>query len=358
MNAPLPPSSSADPGVQTDVSLPQPGVIKRVLSTMRLWVDSHSSLQSEADALRPQKADWLRLIPFIGIHLACLTVIWVGWSWTAVTVAIALYAVRMFAITGFYHRYLSHRSYSTSRFFQFVLACIGNSSVQRGPLWWAAHHRHHHRYSDQPEDHHSPRQRGFIWAHMGWVSSKANFRTNLKLVPDLAKFPELMFLDRFDTLIPALLGTSCFFLGYFLNIFYPELGTSGLQMLIWGFCISTVAVAHGTFCVNSLTHIIGTQPYPSKDDSRNSLLIALITFGEGWHNNHHYYQSSVRQGFHWWQIDMSFYALWLMSRVGLVWGLKPVPEKVAHPERALAAEAARAAEPEPEPVAVGGSQQP
>jgi stearoyl-CoA desaturase (Delta-9 desaturase) len=330
MNAPLSPvapEETAAPAAEVALQ-PQPSVIRRVLRTMRLWVDSHSSLQSEEDGRTPLKVDWLRLMPFIGVHLACFAVIWVGWSWPAVIVAGSLYFIRMFAITGFYHRYFSHRSYSTSRFFQFVMAAVGNSSVQRGPLWWAAHHRHHHRTSDQPEDRHSPKQQGFLWAHMGWISAKANFRTDMKLVPDLAKFPELVFLDRFDTMIPFTLAMSCLGLGWGLNAFWPELGTGAVQMFIWGFCISTVAVAHGTFTVNSLTHLIGKQVYPSKDTSKNSLIIALITLGEGWHNNHHYYQSCVRQGFRWWQIDITYYLLWSMSCVGLVWDLKPVPQKV------------------------------
>src|ERR1043165_6663142 len=329
MNAPLAPVTAEPPAPAVDVSLPPPpSALRRVLRTMRLWVDSHSSLQSEEDGRTPLKVDWLRLMPFIGVHLACFAVIWVGWSWPAVIVAGALYFFRMFAITGFYHRYFSHRSYSTSRFMQFLLAGAGNSSVQRGPLWWAAHHRHHHRTSDQPEDRHSPKQQGFLWAHMGWISAKANFRTDMKLVPDLAKFPELVFLDRYDTMIPFALAVSCLGLGWGLNAFWPELGTSALQMFIWGVCISTVAVAHGTFTVNSLTHLIGRQVYPSKDTSKNSLIIALITLGEGWHNNHHYYQSCTRQGFRWWQVDITYYMLWMMSCVGLVWDMKPVPKKV------------------------------
>jgi stearoyl-CoA desaturase (delta-9 desaturase) len=330
MNAPLAPvapDETVAPAVEVALA-PQPSVGRRVLRTMRLWVDSHSSLQSEEDGRTPLKVDWLRLMPFIGVHLACFAVIWVGWSWPAVIVAGVLYFFRMFAITGFYHRYFSHRSYSTSRFMQFLMAAAGNSSVQRGPLWWAAHHRHHHRTSDQPEDRHSPKQQGFLWAHMGWISAKANFRTDMKLVPDLAKFPELVFLDRYDTMIPFALAMGCLGLGWGLNAFWPELGTGALQMFIWGFCISTVAVAHGTFTVNSLTHLIGRQVYPSKDTSKNSLIIALITLGEGWHNNHHYYQSCTRQGFRWWQVDITYYMLWMMSCVGLVWDMKPVPKKV------------------------------
>ncbi len=330
MNAPidtLPPAEPATTPVEAELP-PPPSIMIRMLRTVRVWFDSHSSMQSEADGRVPLKVDWLRLLPFIGVHFACLSVYWVGWSWVAVGVALGMYVLRMFAITGFYHRYFSHRTFTTSRVMQFLMGCMGNSSVQRGPLWWAAHHRHHHKYSDKPEDSHSPRQHGFWWAHVGWISAHANFRTDMKSVPDLAKYPELVLLDRFDTTIPILLGVGMFFLGYGLNMWWPELGTSGGQMLVWGFFISTVAVAHGTFTVNSLTHIWGKQDYPSNDDSKNSLLIALITLGEGWHNNHHYYQSTVRQGFRWWQIDITYYGLWMMSKLGLIWNLKPVPAKV------------------------------
>jgi stearoyl-CoA desaturase (delta-9 desaturase) len=337
MNAPLMPEAVVDAPIEEtaipaaeatpSVQQPKPGFLRHLMLTVCRWFDNHSGV-NELDVSGPPHVDWVRIIPFIAIHVCCLGVIWVGWSWSAVSVAIALYVVRMFAITGFYHRYFSHRSFSTSRPLQFLFAFIGNSSAQRGPLWWAAHHRHHHRHSDQEDDRHSPRRQGLIWSHMGWFSAQANYRTDIKLVPDLAKFPELRFLDRFDILAPLSLALMCFVLGRVLNAFWPELGTSGLQMWVWGFCISTVAVCHATFTVNSLTHVFGTQPYPSGDDSRNSLLIALVTFGEGWHNNHHYYQSSVRQGFRWWQIDMTFYALWTMSCLGLVWGLKPIPKKL------------------------------
>ena len=311
----------------SDVRVLHPTKAQDLWFTFLRWFDSWAGLEYMKTGGVP-KMDWFRCIPIIAVHAMCLGVIWVGVSWTAVAVAVAFYFLRMFAITGFYHRYFSHKAFKTSRPVQFLFALIAMTSVQRGPLWWAAHHRHHHRYSDQPEDRHSPKQQGFLWAHMGWISAKANFRTDMKLVPDLAKFPELVFLDRFDTMIPFVLAMSCLGLGWGLNAFWPELGTGALQMFIWGFCISTVAVAHGTFTVNSLTHLIGKQVYPSKDTSKNSLIIALITLGEGWHNNHHYYQSCVRQGFRWWQIDITYYLLWMMSCVGLVWDLKPVPKKV------------------------------
>jgi stearoyl-CoA desaturase (Delta-9 desaturase) len=329
MNAPIETLPEPQIAVQNvEVVLPKPSLARRILGVPLLWLDSYSSCQSEADGRVPLKVDWYRLLPFIGVHFACLSVFWVGWSWVAVSVAVAFYVLRMFAITGFYHRYFSHRTFSTSRVMQFIMGVWGNSSVQRGPLWWAAHHRHHHRASDQPNDSHSPLQHGFWWAHVGWISAQANFRTDHKTVPDLAKFPELVFLDRFDTLIPIATGTAMFALGWGLNELWPHLGTSGAQMLVWGFFISTVLLAHGTFTVNSLTHLWGKQDYPSNDDSRNSFLIALITLGEGWHNNHHYYQSTVRQGFRWWQIDITYYGLWMMSKLGLIWNLKPVPAKV------------------------------
>jgi stearoyl-CoA desaturase (delta-9 desaturase) len=256
----------------------------------------------------------------------CLGVFWVGWSGIAVTVAIALYVIRMFAITGFYHRYFSHRSFETSRWAQFLFAVWGNSAVQKGPLWWAAHHRHHHRHSDKETDVHSPHTSGFFWSHIGWITCKGNFTTNLKAVPDLAKFPELRFLDRFETTVPILLATSLFGLGSLLQILAPQLETTGPQLLIWGFFISTIVLFHGTCTINSLAHLMGRKRYRTSDESRNSLFLALITLGEGWHNNHHHFSASVRQGFYWWEIDITYYVLYLFSRIGLIWNLTPVSE--------------------------------
>ncbi|MGL4464662.1 MAG: acyl-CoA desaturase [Planctomycetia bacterium] len=293
------------------------------------WLDSYNVPNNiQEPGMRRSLTQWIRSIPFIGMHVMCLGVIWVGWSWPAVAVCVALYAVRMFAITGFYHRYFSHRTFKTHRWSQFLFAVLGNSAVQRGPLWWAAHHRHHHMHSDQEHDVHSPRQHGFLWSHVGWVTSPHSFLTNLKAVPDLARFPELRFLDRFDTLVPIVLGVVLYLVGVLLARFAPGLGTNGMQMLIWGFFVSTVILAHATFTINSLSHKMGTRRFHTKDDSRNSLLLALLTFGEGWHNNHHHFPSSARQGFYWWEIDLTYYVLKMMSWVGLVWDLKPVPKHV------------------------------
>jgi stearoyl-CoA desaturase (Delta-9 desaturase) len=299
------------------------------------WADVETIAERE-----PLCVDWLRCLPFVVMHAACLGVIWVGWSGTAVAVAVALYTIRMFAITGFYHRYFSHRTFKTSRVGQFLFALLGACAVQRGPLWWAAHHRHHHRYSDQEQDTHSPRQHGFLWSHMGWVTSRANFATNLRAVADLAKFPELRFLDRFDVFVAVSLAVFLYLVGVVLALLAPALGTSGLQMLIWGFFISTVVLYHGTYTINSLAHKIGRKRYETQDESGNSFLLALITLGEGWHNNHHHYPAAVRQGFYWWEIDLTYYVLVLLSWTGLIWDLRPVPAHIRSARRTDMAAAA------------------
>lgn len=317
---------------------------KRTSLSLVRWFDSwagtanDSTVTDKDAALAAEEAglvsiDWGRVVPFLLMHASVLFVFVVGFSWVALITAVALYAVRMFGITAGYHRYFSHNSFKTSRFGQFCLAVLGASAAQRGPLWWAAHHRHHHEHSDQPEDIHSPTQKGFFWSHIGWVLDRTNFRSRIERVKDYARFPELRFLDRFDILVPTLLGVAMFLFGVALEKWAPGLGTNGWQMLVWGFVVSTIALYHGTFTVNSLTHVFGTRRFETKDTSRNSLLIALITLGEGWHNNHHHYPASARQGFYWWEIDISYYVLKLLSVFGLVWDIRPVTERALNARR-------------------------
>lgn len=287
------------------------------------WFDSSQIDTTQADT-HDRSIDWLRIIPFLILHLVCLTVIWVGWSPIAVAVALAFYALRMFGITAFYHRYFSHKTFKTSRPAQFIFALIGAAATQRGPLWWASNHRHHHIHSDKEEDEHSPRH-GFLWSHMGWFLSKRNFATNFDRIRDFAKFPELKWLDRFDIAVPAVFAVLMFLLGAGLNAVWPSLGTSGWQMLIWGYFISTVLVIHATLSINSLAHLFGRRRFETQDNSKNNLLLALITFGEGWHNNHHRFPSSARQGLHWWEIDFSYYGIWLLEKLGIVWDVKKGP---------------------------------
>jgi stearoyl-CoA desaturase (delta-9 desaturase) len=328
--------------------------IRHIFSTMLQWFDADYQ-PSGADAVRnePDKVDWLRCIPFMILHLGCLGVIWTGASAFAVWTAVVLYFARMAVVTGVYHRYFSHKTYSTSRPMQFFLALCGGTTVQRGPLWWAYHHRHHHQHSDQAEDAHSPHVHGFLWSHIGWITSRRNFPTDYSKVRDLDRYPELVFLNRFDAVVPLAFALSIFGLGSLLATHAPGLHTNGWQLLVWGFFISTTALFHGTSCINSMAHLMGRRRYKTEDDSRNSFILAIITLGEGWHNNHHRYQSSTRNGFFWWELDITYYLLKCLSWTGLVWGLKSVPatvlaegERSDHDESVAAATRAQHVHPE------------
>ncbi|HPF27689.1 MAG TPA: acyl-CoA desaturase [Steroidobacteraceae bacterium] len=322
------------------MSLESPPVValwQRIGSTLRCWFDTstHATNTTPASGHQPaaftaadERVEWARIVPFVLLHAACLAVFWVGVSAVAVGVAVLLYFARMFAITGFYHRYFSHRSYKTTRTAQFIFGVLGASAVQRGPIWWAAHHRHHHAHSDREDDPHSPIKHGFLRAHMSWFLSRKGFTPDLRRVRDLLKFRELRWLDRFDILVPVALAIGVFSLGVLLERTAPELGTNGWQMLVWGFFVSTVACSHGTYTINSLSHVFGKQRYRTGDASRNNFWLALLTLGEGWHNNHHHYPSATRQGFYWWEIDITWYLLKVMSWLGIIWDLKTVPVAV------------------------------
>ena len=278
-----------------------------------------------------EQVDWRGSTAFLLVHLAGLCAPLTGISWPALFMCVLMYVFRMFAITGGYHRYFSHRSYKTSRWFQFLLAFVGASAGQKGPLWWAAHHRHHHKSSDHMDDIHSPLRRGFWWAHIGWVLCKKYLPTREEKVKDLARYRELKWLNRHHEVAPFLLAVSLFGFGEFLKVQAPTLNTSGLQMLAWGFFASTTLLYHGTFFINSLAHLVGYQRFETNDGSKNSFILAVITLGEGWHNNHHRFPGVERQGIRWWEIDMTHYLLKLLSWAGLVWDLR------SHPMEALVA---------------------
>jgi stearoyl-CoA desaturase (delta-9 desaturase) len=263
-------------------------------------------------------------IPFVLAHLACLAAIWTGVTWTAVALAVALYWLRIFAIGAGYHRYFSHRAFATGRVFQFALALLSQSTAQKSVLWWAAKHRHHHLHSDTAADVHSPRQRGFLYSHVGWIFSLRNDQTDLVKIEDFARFPELRWLHRYELVPPLALALICFAIG-------------GWPGLVVGFFWSTVALYHATFCINSLAHVHGRRRYVTGDDSRNNWLLAVFTMGEGWHNNHHAYQSSARQGFRWWEYDPTYYLLKMLSWARVIWGLKLPPREVLRNEQRLGA---------------------
>ena len=258
---------------------------------------------------------------FVVAHLACFAAIWTGVTLEALALGFVLYVVRMFGITAGYHRYFSHRAFKTSRAFQFVLAFLAQSSAQRGVLWWAAKHRWHHLHSDTELDVHSPAQRGFFYAHVGWIFTARHHDSDHGAIPDLARWPELVWLDRHPYLAAILLGVASWLI-------------AGWPGLVVGFFWSTVALWHATFGINSLAHVLGRQRYVTGDDSRNNWLLAIFTLGEGWHNNHHACQSSVRQGFRWWEFDPTFYALKALSWLGVVWDLNlPARSLVAGEQR-------------------------
>ncbi|MCX5468082.1 acyl-CoA desaturase [Acinetobacter nematophilus] len=299
-----------------------------MLNRVRQWIDSWSGpIPVQTISSESKQIQWLRIIPFIILHLACLGIFYVGVSGFAVIFMLLFYLIRMFSITAFFHRYLSHKTFQTSRIVQFVFVLIGTMSAQRGPLWWAAHHRYHHRFTDTEHDPHSSTY-GFWYSHLGWFLNDYNFATRKEVVKDWLKYPELVWLDRFSLIIVLLTAVSIYALGEWLAIVYPSLATSGLQLLVWGFVVSTVLLIHATLCINSLAHLYGSRDFETEDQSRNNLFLSIITLGEGWHNNHHYYAGSVRQGFYWWQIDITYYVLRMMSWLGLVWGLKPIPTRV------------------------------
>ncbi|MET0987689.1 MAG: acyl-CoA desaturase [Steroidobacteraceae bacterium] len=272
-------------------------------------------------AKTPRRYNYLGALPFVLVHLAALGALWSGVTPAAVVCCAVLFFVRMFAVTGGYHRYFSHRTYKTSRVFQFILAFVAQTTAQKGALWWAAHHRQHHRFSDQHGDLHSPVIDGFWYSHQGWLFN-GTATTDYSKIPDFAAYPELRFLNRYHLLPPIALGVATFLV----------LGWPGLFV---GFFLSTVLTWHATFTINSLSHVFGKRRFATSDDSRNNWLLALLTLGEGWHNNHHRFPASTRQGFYWWEVDITYYVLTVLSWFRIVWDLRPVPERILEEGRML-----------------------
>ena len=304
------------------------------LKSIIKWLDSDSVFDDarlNLPGMPRSEAD--RCLPFVFLHAGCLMVLATESSYFAIGVCVALYCIRMFAITGFYHRYFSHRAFKTSRAVQFIFALVGSASMQRGPLWWAAHHREHHAKSDKEGDLHSPNERSFLWSHIGWLTSTKNMATQYDRIQDFASYPELRLLNRFDWAMPLLLIAALYLMGEYLKNANPELATNGAQLVAWGFFVSTTILFHATCSINSIAHLFGYRRYQTPDNSRNNPVLALFTFGEGWHNNHHKVSNCARQGFVWWEIDITYAVLFLMSKFGLVYDLKPVPASALIPEQ-------------------------
>jgi stearoyl-CoA desaturase (Delta-9 desaturase) len=272
--------------------------------------------------------DWVAAVPFLLFHVMCLGIIWVGWSPFALIFGAIFYFIRMFGITAFYHRYFSHRAFTANRFFSFLFAWLGCSAMQKGPLWWAGIHRHHHRFADTKEDIHSPQVRGFWYSHIGWILARETKRTRIEYLKDWIKYPEIVILDKFALVVPIITAVMVYFTGDLLSRFAPDLNTNGLQLLIWGFFVSTVLCSHATFSINSIDHMFGSRRYEMPNTSRNNVLMAILTLGEGWHNNHHHYPVSVKAGFYWWEIDITYYLLVALSWLRIVKNLRPLPVEI------------------------------
>lgn len=274
-----------------------------------------------SSTVKTRRINLTKSMPFFIFHIVAIVgVFLVPFSWKWVALCVAMYYLRMFGVTAGFHRYFSHRTYKTSRAFQFLLACLAQSSAQKGALWWAANHRHHHRFSDQVEDIHSPLHTGFWWSHAGWILTTENDPTRWDQIKDFEKYPELVWLNQWHHVPAVALALVLFF-------------TGGAPALFWGFFMSTVLLWHGTFTINSLSHVFGKRRYTTTDTSRNNFWLALLTMGEGWHNNHHTYMSSTNQGFFWWEIDPSYYTLKALSWFGIVWDLRKPPLELLEAKR-------------------------
>lgn len=273
-------------------------------------------------------------IPLLFMHVCCVGVFFVKGGWTAWTIFGAMYLLHVFALTAGYHRYFSHKTFKTSRAFQFILAVLGTTAAQRDPLWWASHHRMHHQNADTPDDPHSPRLHGFWWAHIGWVMKRELAETRFDKIRDFSKYSELLWLNRHPYAPPFVFATLLLGLGAMFHALRPEWGATGPQFLFYGFFLSTVAVYHVTFCINSVAHLYGQRRYAVDDDSRNNWLLGLLAMGEGWHNNHHRYSVCARQGFRWWEIDLSYLVLRVLQWFHIVWDIREPPKAILQEGRA------------------------
>ena len=296
--------------------------------TFIYWLSNDDRYLGRNPLRSPRSLDPWRVVPFVGVHLGCLGVFWTGTSGFAVLLAVTMYITRMFFITAFYHRYFAHRAFESSRPLRFVFAVLGCTAGQRGPLWWASHHRQHHIHSDTELDPHSPQTDSFWFSHLLWFLTRDAFSIRWAQIGDLRKVRELVWLEHIDWLPLAAAAGLCYYVGDWAAVAHPEWQTHGWQTLVWGFFVSTTALYHATYTINSLAHRFGWRRFDTPDHSRNNAALALLTLGEGWHNNHHRYPGAARQGFYWWELDLSYLGLRMLQMLGLVWNLRPVPSKI------------------------------
>jgi stearoyl-CoA desaturase (delta-9 desaturase) len=202
--------------------------------------------------------------------------------------------------------------------------------MQKGPLWWAGHHVNHHRFADRDGDPHSPMVSGVYYAHIGWFLSDAKndrLEPSNPVIRDFSKAPEIAWLERCNVVPPLALAIAMYLAG-------------GFPWLVWGFCLPTMTLAHATFAINTVNHMFGSRRFETPDDSRNNPITAFFAAGEGWHNNHHRYQRAARNGFYWWEFDLTWYVIRAMAAAGLIWDVQRVPTRVYEEARVVRAKRA------------------
>jgi stearoyl-CoA desaturase (delta-9 desaturase) len=260
----------------------------------------------------------LQITIFWSIQASALLVFFVPFSWALVGLWAASHFIRAVGLTLAFHRYFAHRSFQMNRIARFVWAFIGTAAMQKGPLWWAGHHVNHHRYADRDGDPHSPAISGFYYAHIGWfLNDTKHDRLPLTnpVVRDFSKAPEIAWLERCYWAPPLMFGAALFLIG-------------GWPWFIWGFAAPTMTLAHATFAINTVNHLWGSRRFETHDDSRNNAVTAFFSAGEGWHNNHHRYQRAARNGFYWWEVDITWYVIRAMAAAGLAWNIQAVPSRI------------------------------
>jgi len=261
------------------------------------------------------------------VQASALLVFAVPFRWAFLALWAVSHFTRAIGLTLIFHRYFAHRAFKMNRVARFVWAFIGTAAMQKGPLWWAGHHVNHHKFADRDGDPHSPMVSGVYYAHIGWFLHDTKYdkveATN-PVIRDFSKVPEIAWLEKWFFVPPAALALGLYFFG-------------GMPSLVYGFCLPTMTLAHATFAINTVNHMFGSRRFETLDESRNNVLTAVFAAGEGWHNNHHRFQRAARNGFYWYEVDVTWYVIRAMAAVGLIWDIQPVPQRIYDEARAVKA---------------------
>jgi stearoyl-CoA desaturase (delta-9 desaturase) len=266
----------------------------------------------------------LAIAVFWTVQASALLAFFVPFSASMAALWAVSHFLRAIGLTLAFHRYFAHRAFQMNRAARFVWTFIGTAAMQKGPLWWAGHHVNHHRFADRDGDPHSPAISGFYYAHIGWFLNDVRYdrvETGNAVVRDFGGAPEIVWLDRYYVVPPVILAAAMYLIG-------------GFPWLVWGFCVPTVTLAHATFAINTINHLMGSRRFDTRDDSRNNVMTAIFAAGEGWHNNHHRFQRAARNGFFWWEFDPTWYVIRAMAAIGIAWDIQAVPERVYAEARA------------------------